>query len=271
MFDLLLSSPHTCFILLGILALLVGSFLNVVIYRLPYMLEAYAENKAPIINLAYPRSFCPNCKKIIPIWHNIPLLSFLINRGKCFSCRAPISKRYALVESLTLICSLLLGLHFGFSSTLLYALLFTWIIICITFIDLEHYLIPDELSLGLLWLGLLANLSSHFVPLAEAVLGAMIGYVSLWLFIKIYEKLTKKIGMGHGDFKLFSALGAWFGWSHLPLLLFIASFFGATLGYIYIKISKKSRNTPIPFGPFLCWSGFLDLLVKLDYIKLVVW
>ncbi len=268
--DLLLSSPMTCFILLGVFSLLVGSFLNVVIYRLPRMLESDWQGVPAIFNLSKPRSFCPHCKKTIPIWHNIPLLSFFINRGQCFACHAPISKRYLLVEFLTPLCSILIAIKLGFSVSLIYALLFTWLTICITFIDIEHHMIPDELSLSLLWVGLLANLSGDFAPLTDAVLGAVCGYLSLWGFIQLYQRLTHKAAMGYGDFKLFAALGAWFGWTKLPLLIFIASLFGVIIGIIYLKKTKQSKNTPIAFGPFLCWSGFINLLVKFDYSTLVV-
>lgn len=270
MLDLLLSSSTTCFVLLGIFSLLVGSFLNVVIYRLPKMLEA-DEQGAPLeLSLSRPRSFCPHCNITIPIWHNIPIFSFLICRGQCFACHSSIPKRYLVVETLTPLLSILLANQLGFSLSLVYALLFTWIIICITFIDLEHQMIPDELSLGLLWVGLLANLSHFFVPLEDAVLGATCGYLSLWVFIKLYQTITHKVAMGYGDFKLFAALGAWFGWAKLPILLFIASFLGVIFGFIYLKKTKQSKNTPIPFGPFLCWSGWINLLLKFDYSKLVV-
>ncbi len=261
MVALLLSSPITCFVLLGIVTLLVGSFLNVVIYRLPRMIQAHCQDTTSIttLNLCFPRSFCPHCQITIPFWHNIPFLSFLINHARCFACQAPIARRYFIVEMLTPLCSILAAIQFGFSMTLLYALLFTWIIICITFIDLEHQLIPDELSLGLLWIGLLSNLSFSFAPLADAVLGAICGYVSLWGFIKLYQGITQKIAMGHGDFKLFAALGAWFGWAQLPIILFIASLFGAVIGIVYLKKTKQSNSTPIPFGPFLCFSGFMML------------
>lgn len=258
---LLASSPTTCFVLLGIFALLIGSFLNVVIYRLPFMLQSRWQEKTPKkpLNICFPRSFCPHCHTTIPCWHNIPLSSFLINRAQCFACHAPISKRYLIVELLTPAISLWIATQFGFSITLLYALLFTWIIICITCIDLEHQLIPDELSLGLLWLGLIANLSTTFTPLTDAVLGAICGYVGLWTFIKLYQLLTKKTAMGHGDFKLFAALGAWFGWTPLPMILFAASLLGAVIGIFYLIKTKQSKHTPIPFGPFLCLSGLIAL------------
>ncbi len=250
------TSTSMCYILLGIFSLLIGSFLNVVIYRLPLMMD---KTTLPLINLCVPRSFCPHCKKTIPIWHNIPVFSYIICRGKCHFCHQKIAIRYLVVEMSTLILSLAMAYTLGFSTALIGGLIFTWIAIAISFIDFEHQLIPDELNFSLLWTGLLINLSGQFVPLADAVLGAVIGYTCLWMFIKLYEKISHKKAMGHGDFKLFAALGAWFGWAQLPILLFIASLIGAVVGVIYLKIAKKDANTPIPFGPFLCWSGYLTL------------
>lgn len=270
MTDLLRTAPTTCFVLLGIFSLLIGSFLNVVIYRLPLMMDRReATSTAPNLNLCFPRSFCPHCKTTLPIWQNIPIFTYLINRGRCFSCHATISKRYLMVELLTLFSSLLMAYALGFSIALVGGLLFTWITICITFIDLEYQLIPDELNFSLLWLGLLFNLSAQFVPLSDAVLGAVAGYISLWIFIKLYEQITHKKAMGHGDFKLFSALGAWFGWEQLPILLFFASLAGAVVGISYLKITKKPSTTPIPFGPFLCWSGYI--MLPLNQVLLNYW
>jgi leader peptidase (prepilin peptidase) / N-methyltransferase len=266
--------PETLyFIAIGLGALLIGSFLNVVIYRLPRMLKAewHAECElllnpnapkkptSPAFNLCLPRSSCPNCNHIIPWWHNIPLLSFLILKGRCAACQHRISWQYPLVECLSLLLSLGAALYFGLTPNLMFALLFIWVLICLTSIDLQHQLLPDGLTLGLLWLGLLANTAHLFAPLESAVLGAVIGYLILWLVMKGFYLLTGKIGMGHGDFKLLAAFGAWFGWSALPTLLLIASVFGAIAGIIYLKFTKQSKETPIPFGPFLCLAGFFVL------------
>ncbi|MDF1678519.1 MAG: A24 family peptidase [Legionellaceae bacterium] len=266
-----MTTEQLLFVALGITALLVGSFLNVVIYRLPRMLKATwrtecetllnlkkTPQKTPF-NLFLPRSTCRTCERIIPFWHNIPIISFLILKGRCAYCKSSISWQYPLVESICLILSLTAGPYFGFNLTLLFALGFIWILICLCVIDLQHQLLPDSLTLGLLWLGLLANINALFTPLPDAVIGAIAGYLTLWLIMKIFYFCTKKIGMGHGDFKLLAAFGAWFGWMLLPSLLLIASVLGATAGIIYLKATKQSKETPIPFGPFLCLGGFLIL------------
>ncbi|MDX2346115.1 MAG: A24 family peptidase [Legionella sp.] len=260
-------------ILLGVLSLLVGSFLNVVIYRLPRMLktewrtecEALLNRpqskspKAPVFNLCLPRSSCLNCKKIIPFWHNIPILSFLLLKGRCCFCKTAISWQYPLIELICFTLSLAAGLYFGFNLSLIYALLFIWILICLAGIDLQHQLLPDALTLGLLWLGLLANTQHLFATLPDAVFGAIAGYLMLWLTMKLFYLCTKKIGMGHGDFKLLAAFGAWFGWALLPFILLAASITGAIAGLIYLKRTKQSKETPIPFGPFLCLAGLFTL------------
>lgn len=268
----------TCYILLGIISLLIGSVLNMIIYRLPIMLNASwttqckswlnitSEPPSKAINLFFPRSFCPKCKKTIPIWHNIPLLSYCICRGRCSTCHQPIAIRYFLVECLTLVLSLIAGVYFGFTLTLVFALIFIWFIICLAFIDASHQLLPDELSLSLLWIGLIANTESLFTSLPNAVLSAIGAYLTLWLFMKVFYLITGKIGMGNGDFKLFAAFGAWFGWTMLPLILFFASFIGAIAGIAYLKITKKSKDTPIPFGPFLCISGLCALFFGQSFI-----
>ena len=259
-------------IYLGVLSLLVGSFLNVVIYRLPLMLNQtwHAEcelllnpkkksPKQPTFNLFLPRSHCPHCKKTIPFWQNIPILSFILQKGRCSFCKAPISWQYPAIELICFCLSLTAGLYFGFHLSLLYALSFIWILICLAGIDLKHQLLPDELTLGLLWLGLLANISHLFTTLPHAVLGAVTGYLILWSTMKLFYLCTKKVGMGHGDFKLLAALGAWFGWALLPFILLVASILGAITGIVYLKATKQTKETPIPFGPFLCLAGFLSL------------
>lgn len=274
--ELIVFHPFSTYIFLGIFSLVMGSLLNVIIYRLPLMLMAQWQteccevmnlphriNEKPI-NLFLPRSFCPCCKKPIHAWQNIPVLSYLFMRGRCTQCKQRISIRYPLVELLSMGLALFAASLFGFTSTLIFALVFIWIVICLYFIDLEHQLLPDSLSLGLLWMGLIANTGiisgvPLFTPLSTAVLSAVGAYLSLWLFIKLFYLCTKKIGMGNGDFKLFAAFGAWFGWTQLPLILISSSLVGAVIGTIYLKVTKQSQTTPIPFGPFLCLSGLVSL------------
>ncbi|MDP1603232.1 MAG: prepilin peptidase [Legionella sp.] len=256
--------------LIALTALAVGSLLNVIIYRLPLMLKSEFINECRCLlnleappdnnlNLFFPRSFCPSCKKTIKAIHNIPVLSYLLLRGRCRYCSHPISRRYPLVEALSCLLAIFATWHFGFNLTLLFALLLIWILIALTFIDLDHQLLPDNLTLSLLWLGLFANTQSLFVPLQEAIFSAAGAYLVLWLFIRIYYLITGKIGMGNGDFKLFAAFGAWFGWTQLPLILLMASLTGAISGMAYLKIKHKSQDTPISFGPFLCIVGFISL------------
>lgn len=258
------------YVIMGILALILGSFLNVVIYRLPKMIEtgikydcAILLNKkpppAPSLNLWLPRSFCPKCKKTIPFYANIPLVSYFIQRGRCLSCKAAISKQYPLVEAMSLILILFVTAYFGLSITLLFATIYIAFIIPLFVIDAHHQILPDVLTLSLLWLGLIANTQGVFCPIQEAVFGAVIAYILLWLVMKTFYLVTGKQGMGHGDFKLFAALGAWFGIFMLPFILLFSSILGVICGLIYLYITKKSRHTPIPFGPFLCIAGFFSL------------
>lgn len=256
--------------LLSLFSLAVGSLLNVIIYRLPLMLQAewtsqchyllhLPQTQSKKLNLFLPRSFCPACKKLIPAWHNIPIISYCLLRGRCAKCTLPISFRYPCVEILCTGLSILAAYFFGFTLTLLFALPFIWLLICLCFIDLEHQMLPDSLNFSLLWLGLIANTQSLFTTLPNAVLSAAGAYMSLWLLFKLYYLLTGKVGMGHGDFKLFASLGAWFGWTQLPLILLMSSLFGAIIGIIYLKKTKQTKDTPIPFGPFLCIAGLVAL------------
>lgn len=257
------------------IALSIGSLLNVVIYRLPIMLmenwqfecrqflrldPSQSENFSnPSVNLFWPRSFCIHCRQPVAALDNIPLLSYLILKGRCRQCRTKISIQYPLIELLTCVLSLAVFWHFGFSLTCLFALLFLWLILPLAIIDIQHQLLPDCLTLSLLWLGLIANTQNLFTSLPDAVLSAAGAYVFLWLCIKLFYLITGKIGMGQGDFKLFAALGAWFGWTQLLIILLSASLGGAIIGSIYLKIQKKDRSTPIPFGPFLCAAGLISL------------
>lgn len=267
------------YVFIGILSLLVGSLLNVVIYRLPIMLRAeflrdYQEltnqtshEKKPPLNLFLPRSFCQACQNTVKARHNIPIISYLWLRGKCAYCGHPISKRYPLVESVTLLLSLAAMWHFGLTLHLPFVLLFIWLLIPMFFIDLDHQLLPDSLTLGLLWLGLLANTANLFTPLPIAVLSAAGAYLILWLFIQLFYLVTGKVGMGNGDFKLFAAFGAWLGWTQLPLILLLASISGAIIGSIYLRLQQKGSETPIAFGPFLCIAGLISLFYGKDIIN----
>lgn len=255
---------------LGILALCIGSFLNVLIFRLPkimeyeYLLECSTLLNQPKpdplnLNLWWPRSFCPTCNHTISAFSNIPFLSYLMQKGKCKSCQSTISLQYPLIEITTLLLSLFAAYQFGFTSQLGFALMFIWMLIPLFAIDIEHYLLPDQLTLGLLWTGLIANTQTLFCPLSEAVFGAVIGYMVLWILVKLFYLCTGKVGMGQGDFKLFAALGAWFGVFLIPFMLLLASITGVIGGLIYLKSTHQSRNTPIAFGPFLCVTGVLTL------------
>lgn len=271
MIKLIIMYPALMYIMVGLFSLCVGSLLNLVIYRLPIMLQAEwkqqccelmntpCEEESQNINLFFPRSFCPNCKALITAWQNIPIISYLLLKGRCYSCKHPISIRYPLIELFTLIISLFAAMHFGLSLQLPFALLAIWLLICMIFIDLDHQLLPDSLTMSLLWLGLIANTQNLFTTLPDAVLTAAGAYMSLWLFIKLFYLITGKIGMGHGDFKLFAALGAWFGWMMMPLILLLSSISGAIVGLIYLKLAHKSKDTTIPFGPFLCMAGLITL------------
>ena len=241
------------FITIG--SLCIGSLLNVIIFRLPAMLM----DEASTINLWWPRSFCPHCKHQIAAMYNIPLLSYCLLRGKCHYCKASINWRYPCVELLSVVLSLTAVYIFGISYILIFALLFVYYNICIIFIDLKEQIIPDSLSLGLLWLGLIANTQNMFTTLPIAVWSAFSAYLFLWLLIKIYALITNKIGMGNGDFKLFAAFGAWFGITALPWVLLISSLLGTIIGISYLKMTRQGKDTQIPFGPFLSIAGLLIL------------
>lgn len=278
LYDLLIQSHTTLFISLGIFSLAVGSFLNVVIYRLPIMLKAewrmecsalleLPEPETPALNLSFPRSFCPSCHRTIPFWHNIPVLSYLILLGKCHHCGVKISIQYPLIELLCMGLSLFAAWHFGFGPQLIFVLPFIWMLITLFFIDLKHQLLPDSITLSLLWLGLIANTQSLFTTLPNAVLSAAGAYLFLWVFIKLFYLATGKVGMGNGDFKLFAAFGAWFGGAALPFILIFASFTGAIVGIVYLSYQKQSTETPIPFGPFLCLSALIALFYESTFMN----
>ncbi|WP_421302986.1 prepilin peptidase [Aeromonas veronii] len=267
------SLPWLYFSLVFLFSLMIGSFLNVVIHRLPIMLErewqaeyrSYftpdEEATAPeCYNLMVPRSACPHCGHAITALENIPLLSWLWLKGRCRDCQAPISARYPLVELLTALLSVAVAMVITPGWGTLAALLLTWVLVALTFIDLDKMLLPDQLTLPLLWGGLLFNLASGFVPLADAVIGAMAGYLVLWSLYWAFKLLTGKEGMGYGDFKLLAALGAWLGWQALPIILLLSSLVGAVIGISLIALQKHHQGKPIPFGPYLAIAGWIALL-----------
>ncbi len=269
----LAAHPLVLTLSVAVFGLALGSFLNVVIYRLPIMLERLWRHQCEELaetqkktteekpfNLVSPRSRCPHCGHRIGALENIPVLSFLWLHGKCSACSKPISWRYPLVELLTAILSLAVAWRFGASFTLLAALALTWSLIALTFIDYDHQILPDDITLPLLWAGLLVNLGGTFASLPSAVIGATIGYGSLWLIYHVFRLATGKEGMGFGDFKLFAALGAWLGWQQLPLIILFSSFFGALVGIAFIVFFGRDRRLPIPFGPFLCAAGWVALM-----------
>lgn len=255
----------------GIFGLLIGSFLNVVIHRLPKMMQRESDNYVahesgkPLphtdrYNLMTPRSACPHCGHQLTALENIPVLSYLFLRGKCIECKAPISIRYPFVELLTGGLSAILIWQFGGGLAGLATLLFAYLLIAMTFIDADTQLLPDDLTLPLLWSGLLINLKGTFVPLDEAVIGAVAGYLSLWAVYWTFKLATGKEGMGYGDFKLLAALGAWLGWKMLPVIILFSSLVGAMVGIALIVFAKHGRHNPIPFGPYLAGAGLLALL-----------
>ncbi|UVE18516.1 A24 family peptidase [Pseudomonas sp. LS44] len=258
-----------CALLLG---LLVGSFLNVVIHRLPKMmlsdwkaqarevLELPAEASGHTFNLILPNSHCPACGHEIKAWENIPLLSYLALRGKCSACKAPISLRYPLVELACGLLSAYVAWHFGFNWQGGAMLLLTWGLLAMSLIDADHQLLPDVLVLPLLWLGLIINQFGLFASLEDALWGAIAGYLSLWSVYWLFKLITGKEGMGHGDFKLLAMLGAWGGWQILPLTILLSSLVGAVLGVIMLRLRNAETSTPIPFGPYLAIAGWIALL-----------
>lgn len=255
-----------------ILGLLIGSFLNVVIYRIPVMMQNAEDQyirsvrnetqpEQPKFNLVTPRSCCPKCKHPISALENIPVISYLVLGGKCKGCKTPISPRYPLVELMT---GGLLGLvswQFGYGAVAFAAWVFTLALIALTFIDLDTQLLPDDITLPLLWIGLLFNLTQPhgFTDIASAVYGAVAGYLILWSIYWLFKLVTGKEGMGYGDFKLMAAIGAWFGWQMLPAILLLSSLVGSIIGIGMILFARHGRNVPIPFGPYLALGGIAAL------------
>lgn len=277
----------------GLVGLVVGSFLNVVIHRLPKMLERDWDGQAADLleqkdqvevakklrvghaqryNLMTPASNCPHCGHRIRAYENIPVVSYGFLRGRCASCKSPISIRYPVVEAISGILSAYIGWRFGLTLAMAGALIFAWALITLTVIDIDTQLLPDDITLPLLWLGLLVNLINGFTPLPSAVIGAIAGYLSLWAVYWLFKLTTGKEGMGYGDFKLLGAIGAWLGWKMLPVVILMSSLVGAVVGIALIVFTRHGRNTPIPFGPYLAAAGLIALFwgetINRTYLKL---
>lgn len=270
LFEALQATPVAFVLSCLFLGLMVGSFLNVVIHRLPKMMEQgwrqqCAELRGdtapaqPTYNLVVPRSACPHCNHAISAWENIPVFSYLWLRGKCKGCAARISPRYPIVEAITGLLCAYAAWHFGFGVAAVGALLLIWALLALTGIDFDTQLLPDDITLPLLWVGLLFNLFGTFTTLPDAVLGAVFGYLTLWSVYWLFKLVTGKEGMGYGDFKLLAALGAWLGWQMLPLIILLSSVVGAVVGISLMVVLKQGRNIPIPFGPYLAGGGLIAL------------
>jgi len=270
--ELLAGSPALFVILTALFSLMIGSFLNVVIYRLPLMmqrewraqcaelLDQAIPDDTPRLSLWGPRSQCPHCHHLIGATENIPLLSYIRQRGRCAHCGVAIGAQYPLVEAASGLLAGVVAWKFGFGWPVLAVLLFTWTLLAASVIDLHHQLLPDDLTLPLLWLGLLVALFGLGTDLRSAVIGAMAGYLSLWLVYQGFRLLTGKEGMGHGDFKLLAALGAWTGWQYLVTIVLLSSLVGAICGLALILLRGRARGAPLPFGPFLAAAGWIALL-----------
>jgi leader peptidase (prepilin peptidase)/N-methyltransferase len=265
-----LAQPPVFVPLAALVGLAVGSFLNVVIHRLPKMMErewqaecAAARGEAlpaaPRYNLVMPRSACPACGHRIAALENVPVLSYLWLRGRCAACRAAIGVRYPVVEALTAVLTAYCAWHFGFGLAAFGAMLFAWCMVALTFIDVDTQLLPDSITLPLLWAGLLLNLRGTFVDLQSAVIGAAAGYLILWSVYWVFKLATGKEGMGFGDFKLLAAIGAWLGYKALPLVILASSLVGAVVGIVLIVLARRGREVPIPFGPYLAGAGLIAL------------
>ena len=255
-----------------VLGLLVGSFINVVILRLPVMMERRwrrecaefldhpaSEDDAPF-DLVTPRSRCPHCGHLITALENIPVISYLVLRGRCRSCGASISARYPFVELLSAGVAVTVAWQFGVTWQTAFALLLSWALLALTFIDLDRTWLPDDITLPFLWLGLLVNTSGIFTDPVSAIIGAVSGYLVLWFVYQVFKKLTGKEGMGYGDFKLLAMLGAWLGWQAIPLIVILSSLVGTVFGLGFILLRRLGREQPIPFGPYLAIAGWIALL-----------
>lgn len=275
------TNPDLFLVLIAALSLLVGSFLNVVIYRLPRMIQnewnqecrAYLGLKPHTsdiehINLHLPMSHCTHCKQRLKPWHNIPVISYLVLQGKCAYCKAKISLRYPVVELLCCIASVYVAWRFGFSWQTLGALIFTWVLIALTFIDLDYHLLPDQLNYSLLWIGLFLSIFSIFIDSHNAIIGAITGYIVFFITQWSFKLVTGKIGMGQGDFKFLAALGAFLGWQQLPIIILLASVIGVIFGLTHMAIKRQFKSIPLPFGPYLAVAGWVSLIWGNEILQL---
>jgi leader peptidase (prepilin peptidase)/N-methyltransferase len=272
--DILLHEPYLLTALVGLIGLMMGSFLNVVIYRLPVMmqqnwrkecaeyLQIDTSETTPLqepFNLALPLSRCPHCETPIKPHQNIPVISYLFLKGRCATCQHPISLRYPLIEAFTAIASALVAWHFGYTPQTIFALVLTWSLIALSFIDIDHQLLPDTITLPVLWLGLFLSLFGLFTGSHDSIIGTIAGYTSLWSVFHLFKLATGKDGMGFGDFKLLALLGAWLGWQYLPVIILLSSLVGAIIGISLIIFANRDHTAPIPFGPYLAAAGWLAL------------
>lgn len=274
MIDFFNLNPVALMICAAVLGLLVGSFLNVVIYRLPVMLEREWRGQceeflnvpnattapAEPFNLATPRSRCPSCGSPIKAWENIPVVSYLLLKGRCSACKTKISARYPIIEAVTGAMTAAVAWRYGFTWETGTALLLTWSLIALTMIDFDQQLLPDNITLPLVWMGLLLSLAELFTDTRSGIIGAAAGYLSLWSVYKVFKWATGKEGMGYGDFKLLAALGAWLGWQMLPAIILLSSLVGAVVGVGLILFAGRDRSIPIPFGPYLAAAGWICLI-----------
>ena len=275
----------------GLVSLCVGSFLNVVIYRLPLMMQrewqsecrllledeltakpTQASNSEPF-NLVKPNSTCPKCKTAIKPWQNIPIISWIMLKGKCANCSNPISARYPIVEAINALLSLVIAYTFGATEHAFLYIFVTWILVALTFIDIDHMLLPDQLTLPLVWLALIAAVMGITISPGDAIVGAACGYLSLWSVFWLFKLLTGKEGMGYGDFKLLAVFGALLGWQSLLTIILLSSVVGAIIGIALLSIQGKDKATPIPFGPYLAIAGWITLLwgaqIQAAYFNLI--
>lgn len=268
---LMLQHPLLFAAIATLFGLFVGSFLNVVIYRLPVMMQRswrsqcqelleLKQDKQAVFNLSRPRSRCPHCGHLIGALENIPVVSYLLQRGRCRHCGETISSRYPLIELFSALLTGITAWHFGFGWEALFAILLTWALIALSFIDIDHQLLPDDITLPFLWLGLGLSLFALFTDMQSAIIGAIAGYLSLWLVFWAFKLLTGKEGMGYGDFKLLALFGAWLGWQNLPLIILLSSLVGAVIGIAMIVLRGRDRQLPIPFGPYLAAAGWLAMI-----------
>ncbi len=271
---ILLNSPYILSALAGIIGLMVGSFLNVVIYRLPIMMQRnwkkdcmeYLElsqeetPEAEPFNLAFPLSRCPNCNTPIKPHQNIPVISYLFLKGKCAQCRTPISLRYPIIEVFTAVASAIVAWHFGYTPQTVFALVLTWSLIALSGIDIDHHLLPDSITLPALWLGLFLSLFALFTDAHSSIIGAIAGYLALWTVYHLFKLVTGKEGMGYGDFKLLALFGAWLGWQSLPVIILLSSLVGSVIGIAMVVLVNRDHRIPIPFGPYLAMAGWIALL-----------